>query len=161
MDGNPNLDQPKKKNLALIVGLAVGIPIFLLLVIAVIIIVYFSKRKPPAPSPVQATELQMGETNQNENTFVTVTTEAMVKPNSIEQTTLQSEGESFTSAPNGTHANMPIHANGYSAEISGEDISSNINSEINNHQLGVQDIDEEELNDLLRQHGSTGANVRT
>ncbi|KAJ9178221.1 hypothetical protein P3X46_010121 [Hevea brasiliensis] len=144
IDGNPNLHRPKKKNLALIVGLAVGIQICLLVVIAVIFTVYFSKRKPPPSSQGQATEVEMGGTTQDENPSLTVITEAI-----------------FYITTKWTHTNLQMHADGHSAETGREDISANVNAGITNPPPVVQDIDKEELNDLLRQHGSTGVNVRT
>ncbi|KDP44167.1 hypothetical protein JCGZ_05634 [Jatropha curcas] len=157
IDGNQNLNlhKSKKKNLALIIGLAVGIPICMLIVIAVIMVIYFSKRKQPAissQSQGQETEIEMGNKTQEENSSV-----AMVTPSDkIQHITFLSDGENVAVASNG------IYANEHSLETaSGEDISINGNGRITDYQPRLHDIDDEELRDLLRQHGSTGANVGT
>ncbi|XP_050203594.1 probable LRR receptor-like serine/threonine-protein kinase At1g05700 [Mercurialis annua] len=167
IDGNINLQQRKKKNSALIVGLAVGIPIGILLVIAVIIIIYVFNYKQPSSSQGQAPETEITggiagasaqlQSQEDSSSALPISTSAMVKP--VHPT--EDEPIVITAAaPNGSLVNLLIiQENAFSAgAASGEaNVSDTVNAVVTSHQPVSQDIDEEELKELLRQHGSSGA----
>ncbi|KAA8543922.1 hypothetical protein F0562_021901 [Nyssa sinensis] len=84
---NPSLNQHKGKRTAMIIGLAVGIPLVIIFVVAAL--VYFLARRKPTPDEGQATALELGGTHQgengsqnlqNESVSVNMSTEPVVMP---------------------------------------------------------------------------------
>ncbi|KAL4333264.1 hypothetical protein GQ457_07G033960 [Hibiscus cannabinus] len=162
--GSSNDNQSESKRLALIIGLAVGLPIFLVFLLA---LAYFLVRKQKTSSQGQVTVLGVGgnqgvtATEQPGEGVVstTLSTEALIRPSlAIEYyNTSVPNGDSFGSGPDiqGMHQLTLANENpGPGAMPIVEETSMDANAESIHHDPTVmQLIDEEELNDLLRRHG--------
>ncbi|KAK8645650.1 hypothetical protein V6N13_119473 [Hibiscus sabdariffa] len=162
--GSSNDNQSESKRLALIIGLAVGLPIFLVFLLA---LAYFLVRKQKTSSQGQVTVLGVGgnqgvtATEQPGEGVVSTTlnTEALIRPSlAIEYyNTSVPNGDSFGSDPDIQgmhHLTLANEDPGPGAMPVVEETSMDANAESIHHDPTVmQLIDEEELNDLLRRHG--------
>ncbi|XP_022728680.1 probable LRR receptor-like protein kinase At1g51890 [Durio zibethinus] len=158
--GDSKDNQSKGKRLALIIGLAVGLPIFLAFIITV---VYLLVRKQKTSTQGQVTAVELGvnqggmATGQPQDGIVsnTMSPEALTLSAAIEHTSWMSNGDSFASYAGISHIHQLPLANGDSGTMpTAEETSTGANAEsISHHPPILHMIDEEELNDLLRRHG--------
>ncbi|EOY34180.1 Uncharacterized protein TCM_041932 [Theobroma cacao] len=154
MIGNKGMNQSRGERLALIVGLAVGLPIFL---VFVIFLVYFLVRKQKTLTQGQVTEVEVGGGQPQEGMVsTTLSTEALFRPSSlaIEHTSSMSNGDGVATDPGSSHIHhLPLENDDPGSMSTVEETSMDANAgSVYYHTPFVQMIDEEELNDLLRQH---------
>ncbi|WRX35096.1 hypothetical protein QQP08_027583 [Theobroma cacao] len=147
MIGNKGMNQSRGERLALIVGLAVGLPIF---IVFVIFLVYFLVRKQKTLTQGQVTEVEEGMVS------TTLSREALFRPSSlaIEHTSSMSNGDGVATDPGSSHIHhLPLENDDPGSMSTVEETSMDANAgSVYYHTPFVQMIDVEELNDLLRQH---------
>ncbi|KAA8549548.1 hypothetical protein F0562_001434 [Nyssa sinensis] len=169
IDGNSNLPNHKRKKLALLIGLAVGISLGIVLVITAI--VYFLKNRPttgqqavePASGTSQGENGSAQEKPQEESVSVSASTEPQVQPSQPdnEHNKPMLTEENVRMGVNVENTNQASQANTSVEPVSTGAMPVSVNAGSIHQESEVPDIDMDELNDLLDQHGSIGTSART
>ncbi|PSR86659.1 LRR receptor-like serine/threonine-protein kinase precursor, partial [Actinidia chinensis var. chinensis] len=154
--GNPNLNHRNANRTAMIIGLAVGVPLGVILIVAVL--VYFLSRKKPKPDQAQATESELVGCQVEEGN-------AQVKPHedsvSISMSTEQMSvlpqhddemNEEISEDACHGNANQPTHSGNHEGKYSFEDIPVSVSAGNVNEASEVPDMDMDELDELLQRH---------
>lgn len=160
-DGNPSFHNSKKKNLALIIGLSVGLPVGLLLVI--ISILFLSRRKPgPVQGQVTVNSLSRPQNGHaqakppEETILSSASTQVLLPPshdtNNKHNQTIKAQ-ESVGSSHVSLNMSQPPHSNDQSSTVStGSSSTASGNAGRNYQVLPASGFNQEELNELLELH---------